>query len=98
MLIYEPKAHSTLRGLRVMLECIVSSYFRNVCRVLGRALWSHAGVREGRYNPLQRPFAPFASSRETLVLSITHHAKTRRETGDLYIEDDNKHEHAHIRR
>ncbi|CVK32516.1 protein of unknown function [Methanoculleus bourgensis] len=56
----------------------MSSYFRNVCRMLGRAaLWSHAGGREVRYNALQRPFAAFASSRETSVLSITPHTEAR---------------------
>ena len=46
--------------------------------MLGRAaLWPHAGGREVRYNPLQRPFAAFAASRETSVLSITPHAEAR---------------------
>jgi len=52
-------------------------------------------VREGWYNPLQRPFAAFAyfcvrGTREYRSLTQKY-AKTRRETGDLYIEDDNKH-------
>ena len=71
--------HLTHQGLQNKVKtvhyCIVSSYFRNFCRVLGRALWSHAGVREGWYNPLQRPFA---SSRLRVRGNREYRSLTRR--------------------